>query len=197
MIPWMYILLLSCLYLFNSLWIILLPGGLLLLIWMCAAVEKLSIRDARCPSCAVLNKLNVVEITYLTGVDVEPIWGTSWIKNTIIDVEKARRREHQLVEIDTECAVCHHHTHEDRKADTTGDWKPIEEFACPQCGQHTLKATSKVKESNVKRHEYTTRKKGKIKEKGFDFVEWETRYESRIRCQLMSIGRGASLIIRK
>ena len=75
MIPWMYILLLSCLYLFNSLWIILLPGGVLLLIWMCAAVEKLSIRDARCPSCAALNKLNVVEITYLTGVDVEPVGG--------------------------------------------------------------------------------------------------------------------------
>ena len=179
MIPWMYILLLSCLYLFNSLWIILLPGGVLLLIWMCAAVEKLSIRDARCPSCAALNKLNVVEITYLTGVDVEPVWGTSWIKNTLVDVEKARRREHHLVETDTECAVCHHHTHTDSETDSVNDWKPLKEFACPKCGQHALKATSLVKDSNVKRHEYTSRKEGKIKDKGFDFVEWETRYESK------------------
>ena len=79
-------------------------------------------------------------------------------------------------EIDTECAVCHHHTHEDRKADTTGDWKPIEEFACPQCGQHTLKATSLVKESNVKRHEYTSRKKGKIKENAYTVEEAFTRF---------------------
>ena len=115
----------------------------------------------------------------MTGVDVEPVWGTSWIKNTLVDVEKARRREHHLVETDTECAVCHHHTHTDSETDSVNDWKPLNEFACPKCGQHALKATSLVKDSNVKRHEYTSRKEGKIKDKGFDFVEWETRYESK------------------
>ena len=56
----------------------------------------------------------------------------------LVDVEKARRREHHLVETDTECAVCHHHTHTDSETDSVNDWKPLKEFACPKCGQHAL-----------------------------------------------------------
>ena len=65
------------------------------------------------------------------------------------------------------------------KSVSLGDIDEVGTGLSPKCGQHALKATSLVKDSNVKRHEYTSRKEGKIKDKGFDFVEWETRYESK------------------
>lgn len=178
-VPWMYILLLSCLYLFSSLWIILLVISVSVLMPTVSALEKLSIRNARCPACAALNNLNVEEVTYLVGVDIEPKWSDSWTVNHLSDVKYARKRDHKLVETDTECGVCHHHIHKERNMDSVGEWAAIEDYACPKCANHSLIATSLVTKSTVKRHEYSKRKEGKIKDKGFDFLELEKTYESK------------------
>lgn len=181
MIPCTYVILFSVLYFFNDFWVLVLPVVIGLLVWMFILVENYSVRGARCTKCRSLNTIDVEEITYLTGYDVEGMHGKSYKVGTTEDIDVVRVVEHKLVETHTDCSRCHHVEDFSSNHNDVGNWVKIETVACPKCGKHTLRASSVVIGSTAEYVTETYRHRGDVKYKGESLKTGNSVFESKDR----------------
>ncbi len=177
MVPCIYIILLSMFFACNDIWLLILPIAIGVTVFMVQFVESHSIRDARCSECRSLNTIDVEEITYSTGYDVEGKEGKSMDLGKEEDIDTVRVIEHRLVETHTCCCNCNHTEDSSRTYDDKGEWVKIETVACPKCGKHTLDAFSTVTESTAQYVTETYTSKGKMKDKGINLKTLDHEYE--------------------
>lgn len=173
-----YIILLTSLYQFSYIWLLVIVTGIGITFYCFTAFFQFTPAHYRCSKCKKMNTKEVEEVDYLINVEVEPRSGNSRIEGRTEDITEGR--EVQTIRTDThiECIDCHHVEDQSCKRNKELEWKPLAELPCPKCGEHALSATSYVAKVDLKTSEVTSRKKGKIKNKGFDFVDFETKYES-------------------
>lgn len=174
---WAYIFLLSLLYLYNSLWILVAFLAIGALLGAGILIHTYAITGYRCAECRQMGTKDVVETTVLCGVDVEAD-STPGRLHVVKESTRGRIVKHRENRTDSVCSICRHEEHSKEKEEEPQEWQPLSEIACPSCGSKELEGTSELVEDTVKTTGYTTHKRGKIKDKGYSFTELRTKYES-------------------
>lgn len=193
MIPCCYIVVLSLLYMFNSVWMLLalfVTGFIYALI---SIIENFSIRDARCPKCLKLNTTDVEAITYANGADIEAQRTSGGKLNEAVEVDTVRPINHFLVEEHLECSSCHHIRVYESTYDETGEWQNIAEVACPHCGKLSLRATSTITKDTIRYVVETRTKRGDLHYEGKNVITGDLMFTSKDRTTTYGHYRGYRL----